>query len=71
MHNRIISFNPCSGVEVPKIKKKEIRVLTVEEQREVMEQAKGRLHNNMLEVALGTGLRSGELRGLTWSDIYV
>ena len=34
-----------------------------------MEQAKGRLHNNMLEVALGTGLRSGELRGLTWSDI--
>lgn len=23
----------------------------------------------MLEVALGTGLRSGELRGLTWSDI--
>lgn len=69
MHNRIISFNPCSGVEVPKTKKKEIRVLTVEEQREVMEQAKGRLHNNMLEVALGTGLRSGELRGLTWSDI--
>ena len=53
----------------PKTKKKEIRVLTVEEQREVMEQAKGRLHNNMLEVALGTGLRSGELRGLTWSDI--
>lgn len=69
MHNRIISFNPCSGVEIPKTKKKDIRVLTVEEQREVMEQAKGRLHSNMIEVALGTGLRSGELRGLTWSDI--
>ena len=41
----------------------------MEEQREVIEQAKGRLHSNMIEVALGTGLRSGELRGLTWSDI--
>lgn len=69
VHNRIISFNPCAGVEVPKTKKKDIRVLTVEEQREVIEQAKGRLHSNMIEVALGTGLRSGELRGLTWSDI--
>lgn len=69
VHNRIISFNPCAGVEVPKTKQKDIRVLTVEEQREVMEQAKGRLHSNMIEVALGTGLRSGELRGLTWSDI--
>ena len=29
MHNRIISFNPCSGVEVPKTKKKEITALAV------------------------------------------
>lgn len=38
VHNRIISFNPCEYVEVPKTKKKDIRVLTVEEQKEVMEQ---------------------------------
>lgn len=31
VHNRIIIFNPCAGVEVPKTKTKEIRVLTVEE----------------------------------------
>ena len=53
----------------PKNKKKDIRVLTVEEQREVVEHAKGRMHENMILVALGTGLRSGELRGLTWEDI--
>lgn len=69
VHNRIITFNPCAGVDIPKTKKKDIRVLTVEEQREVVEHAKGRMHENMILVALGTGLRSGELRGLTWEDI--
>ena len=38
VHNRMISFNPCECVEIPKTKKKDIRVLTVEEQKEVMEQ---------------------------------
>ena len=69
VHNRIITFNPCAGVDIPKTKKKDIRVLTVEEQREVVEHAKGRMHENMILDALGTGLRSGELRGLTWEDI--
>lgn len=69
VHNRMIPYNPCTGVEVPKTKKKDIRVLTVGEQREVVEHAKGRLHENMILVALGTGLRSGEMRGLTWEDI--
>lgn len=69
VHNRMIAYNPCTGVEVPKTKKKDIRVLTIEEQREVVEHAKGRLHESLIQVALGTGLRSGELRGLTWEDI--
>lgn len=69
VHNRMISYNPCTGVEIPKTKKKDIRVLTIEEQREVVEHAKGRLHENLIQVAIGTGLRSGELRGLTWEDI--
>ena len=40
VHNRLITFNPCAGVDIPKTKTKTIRVLTVEEQREVLEQAK-------------------------------
>ena len=31
VHNRILTFNPCAGVEVPKTKTKQIRVLTVKE----------------------------------------
>lgn len=69
VHNRIIMFNPCAGVDIPKTKTKPIRVLTVEEQREVLEHAKGRIHENLIQVALGTGMRGGELLGLTWEDI--
>lgn len=46
VHNRILTFNPCAGVEVPKTKTKQIRVLTVKEQREVLEHAKERIHEN-------------------------
>ena len=69
LHNRILTFNPCAGVEVPKTKTKPIRVLTVEEQREVLEHAKGRIHENLIQVALGTGMRGGEMLGLTWDDV--
>ena len=57
VHNRILTFNPCAGVEVPKTKTKQIRVLTVKEQREVLEHAKERIHENLIQVALGTGMR--------------
>lgn len=69
VHNRIISFNPCDGVELPKTKKKPIRVLSVEEQSEVLKYAKGRLHENLIVVALGTGMRAGEVLGLTEDDL--
>lgn len=69
VHNRIITFNPCEGVDIPKTKTKPIRVLTIEEQREVLAKAKGRIHENLIQVALGTGMRGGELLGLTWDNV--
>lgn len=69
IHNRLIAFNPCAGVCLPKTKTKEIRVLTIAEQKEVLEHAKGRLYENLIITALGTGMRAGELLGLTWDDI--
>ncbi len=50
-------------------KTKEIRVLTLEEQKEVVAHARERLYENLILVALGTGMRSGELLGLTWEDV--
>lgn len=69
VHNRLISFNVCAGVETPKTKKKEIRVLTLGEQQELLKYAEDRLHRNLIHVALGTGMRAGEMLGLTWDDI--
>ena len=37
VHNRLITFNPCGGVEIPKTKTKSIRVLTVEEQQDILQ----------------------------------
>lgn len=69
IHNRLISYNPCEGIELPKTKKKAIRVLTIAEQKEVSLHAKGRIYENLIYVALGTGMRGGELLGLTWDDV--
>lgn len=69
VHNRIITFNPCEGVDIPKTKTKPIRVLTVEEQKEVLKHAEGRYYENLIKIALGTGMRGGELLGLTWKDV--
>jgi Phage integrase family. len=50
-------------------KKKIIRVLSKEEQKIFLEYIKNSLYYNLYIVALGTGMRGGELRALEWSDI--
>lgn len=69
VQNDMLNKNPCDAVILPKTKKKEKRVLTVEEQKIVLEYSKGHLCENLVKVALGTGMRVGELHGLTWEDI--
>lgn len=69
LQNNIIFRNPCDAVILPKTKEKDRRVLTIEEQKEVLEHAKGRICEPLVRVALGTGMRAGELQGLTWNDI--
>lgn len=69
MHNRLITFNPCDGVSLPKTDRKKIRVLSITEQSEVLRHSQNRWLENLVIVALNTGLRSGELRSLMWTDI--
>ena len=69
IHNRLIIHNPCNGVSLPKTQTKEKRVLSVEEQKEITEHAKGRIYENLIAVSLGTGLRMGEALALTWKDV--
>ena len=69
VQNNVILTNPCEAVVLPKTKEKEIRVLSVEEQKEILKFSKGRTCESLVRVALGTGLRAGELLALTWEDI--
>lgn len=66
-----IEENPCVRVRRTKAETKKIEAFTVEEQRaiesEIARSDDSRLHGILL--CLYTGLRIGELLGLTWSDV--
>lgn len=66
-----IEENPCVRVRRTKTETKKIEAFTVQEQRaieaEVVRSGDRRLHGILL--CLYTGLRIGELLGLTWNDI--
>lgn len=66
-----IPTNPCEKVDPPKIRKKTIPSYNVQETQELLEaldqvQIRERM---MITLALGTGMRLGELLALQWSDI--
>lgn len=65
-----IQKNYCKMVTLPKDNStKEIKVLTPSQQKLFIEAIKGHNLEILFLVALGTGLRLGELLGLKWSDI--
>ena len=65
-----IQKNYCKMVTLPKDNnKKTIQVLTQQQQKLFIEAIKGHKLEVLFLIALGTGLRLGELLGLKWSDI--
>lgn len=68
--NEIIQKNPVSNAVLPKDnKKRSVRVMTETEQALFLKTAKGTRYYPLYELALSTGMRSGEIRGLKWSDV--
>ena len=68
--NQIIRINPVPLATLPKMpERKERRVLSKDEQQFFLETAKNHQYYYIFELALSTGMRSGELRGLEWKDI--
>lgn len=67
----LIPVNPLEGVRLPKVKKKEMRVLTVSEQQslETVVNASHDISTLGIIFALYTGLRIGELLALTWDKV--
>ena len=67
----IIKENPCSRVDAPKTKKKELVLYTEEQIAALIDTLEGTelKFKACTHVALAGGLRLGEIMGLEWSDV--
>lgn len=71
VENELLAKNPvtksvkCKSMQKPK----EMRVLTIDEQKLFLETINGTSNYNQYALLLQTGLRTGEMIGLRWSDV--
>lgn len=71
---QMINDNPCKFVDTPKRAKFKANLLTIEEFEKIYNYLDSKKYNDnifrlALDVALETGLRRGEMCGLTWDDV--
>lgn len=69
MLNHLVNENPAKGISLKRKKKKDVRVLTREEQFDFFECAAGTFYYNAFVVQVQSGLRPGELYGLIEDDL--
>lgn len=71
IRNNLIRFNPAKGVVVPNKNKpkREIEILTKEQQREYILATEKEPYRLLFLTALFTGLRQGELIALRWQNV--
>lgn len=69
--NQMIIRNPVELATIPRNqkRKKDFRVMSAAEQKLFLQEAVNSSYYNFYVVSLGTGMRSGEVRALEWSDI--
>lgn len=65
----LVTRNVCDAVDRPSVPKHEIKPLDAAQVNAMIEAAKGKPIENLLIVAVTSGLRQGELFGLEWGDI--
>ena len=64
-----IPFNPSDAVALPKRAKPEIEILSCEEQNKLIQASYQHRYGIFVRLALTTGMRLGEVLGLTWENI--
>jgi integrase len=65
----VVTRNVCAATEPPATKPRPADVWTAEESRQVIAASEEDLYAPLWLLALGTGLRRGELLGLRWQDL--
>ena len=71
MIDRLIRFNPCQGIRPPEMESREAYALTPEEAGKLLAALEGYWNEGLIFVALATGMRLGELRGLRWTNVIL
>ena len=64
-----IPFNPADAVKLPRVEKKELRPLDVQESAAFLQAIQGHRYEALFTVTLFTGMRIGEIVGLMWEKI--
>lgn len=68
LEDEMVKTNVARGIKLIRDEEREPRVLTVDEQRDIMRAIAGTFYANILETILGSGLRPGEAYALTEND---
>ena len=66
---RMLPFNPCDGVELPKLIRYEAKVYDTQEIKRLLEAAKGSDMYLVVLLGVSVGLRRGEMLGLKWASV--
>ena len=67
--NGELKKNPSSACKLPKVQKKEIVPLEDSQVQSFLERIEGHPHEYLYKITLFTGLREGEVLGLTWDCV--
>jgi integrase len=66
---KLIPANPAAEVERPRLKEREMTILTDDQARVFLAAARRSRYYALFALALATGLRQGELLALRWEDV--
>ena len=67
---RLLIQDPTDGAQLPRLGRREMRVLTAEQSRVFLSAALKTHYGPVFALALTTGMRPSEYLGLKWQDIY-
>ncbi|MBA3826198.1 MAG: site-specific integrase [Ktedonobacterales bacterium] len=65
----VFSQNLCELIDAPRIAQKEMRVFSMEQSRQFLAAIQGTRFEALFALALSTGMRRGEILGLTWENV--